>query len=151
MPMTRFCHLLISGILLMAVIACGSGPNTQTPALADMSKADTVEQPHQTSLRWIDSTLDFGKVTEGETIEARFRFQNTGNHPLVISNVSPSCGCTVAEKPAAPIAPGTAGSIKASFDSRGRPGPNLKTLNVYSNTTEGMHQLTFTVEVLGKK
>jgi hypothetical protein len=99
---------------------------------------------------WIDSTLDFGRVREGETVEASFRFRNTGDNPLVISNVSPSCGCTVAERPVEPIAPGAEGTVRASFDSRGRPGPNHKTLNVYSNTPEAMHRLVFTVEVLAK-
>jgi hypothetical protein len=139
--------------MALLTASCGGGDRTATKAgeVQAGTIADTVAAPANTSVEWLDSTLDFGRVREGETVEARFRFRNTGTHPLVISNVSPSCGCTVAEKPVEPIAPGTEGVIRASFDSRGRPGPNHKTLNVYSNTPEGMHQLVFTVEVLGKK
>lgn len=137
--------------LIASSCAGGNGSKAASDtSIAGASTADAAVLPANTSIRWIDSTLDFGRVTEGETVEAGFRFRNTGNHPLVISNVSPSCGCTVAEKPVEPIAPGAEGIIRASFDSRGRLGPNHKTLNVYSNTQEGMHRLVFTVEVLGK-
>lgn len=141
-----------AAIILAA--SCAGGNDTKTSPVASSAeigaKADTAAIPVNTSIQWIDSTLDFGRVSEGETVEAAFRFRNTGNHPLVISNVSPSCGCTVAERPVEPVAPGAEGVVRASFDSRGRPGPNHKTLNVYSNTPEGMHRLVFTVEVLGK-
>ena len=140
----------LAGALLTALASCGGSGTQATATTPAIASADTVPPTRNTAIQWIDSTLDFGRIREGETVEARFRFRNTGDHPLVISNVSPSCGCTVAEKPAEPVAPGAEGSIRASFDSRGRLGPNRKTLNVYSNTPEGMHQLAFTVEVLGK-
>jgi len=144
----------IAGASILLAASCAGGNDTNTPrdtASALGAKADTAVIPANTSIQWIDSTLDFGRVREGETVEAGFRFRNTGDHPLVISNVSPSCGCTVAERPVEPIAPGAEGVVRASFDSRGRLGPNHKTLNVYSNTPEGMHRLVFTVEVLGKE
>jgi hypothetical protein len=147
---TRPLTLALAAVLLTALASCGeteTPPTDSTPATAT---ADTVPPTPTSAIQWIDSTLDFGRIREGETVEARFRFRNTGQYPLVISNVSPSCGCTVAEKPVEPVAPGAEGSIRASFDSKGRLGPNRKTLNVYSNTPEGMHRLAFTVEVLGK-
>lgn len=100
-----------------------------------------------TSIQWIDSALNKGTITEGEKIEIVYRFKNTGEKPLIIKDVRPSCGCTVAEKPLEPIAPGSEGSIKAVFDSHNKPGPNHKTITVLANTQQETYGLTFEVLV----
>src|SRR5680860_207837 len=38
--------------------------------------------------------FEFGTIKEGEKVEHQFNFTNTGESPLVISNVQASCGCT---------------------------------------------------------
>lgn len=108
-----------------------------------------VEAPKAiTTIQWVDSVKMIGKVSEGEKVEIAYRFINTGNNPLIIENVVPTCGCTVAEKPLEPIAPGKEGLIKASFDSQGRTGVNHKSITVYANTKEMIHPLVFEVEVI---
>ncbi len=102
-----------------------------------------------TQIQWIDSThQNLGKVKEGSVLEVSWRFKNTGTKPLIISNVNASCGCTVAEKPEAPVAAGEEGVIKAKFDSKDRQGMQRKDVYVLANTT-GMnnHQLSFAVDV----
>lgn len=102
-----------------------------------------------TQIQWIDSThQNLGKVKEGSVLEVSWRFKNTGTKPLIISNVNASCGCTVAEKPEAPVAAGAEGVIKAKFDSKDRQGMQRKDVYVLANTT-GMnnHQLSFAVDV----
>lgn len=101
-----------------------------------------------TTIQWVDSVKMIGKVSEGEKVEIAYRFINTGSNPLIIENVVPTCGCTVAEKPLEPIAPGKEGVIKASFDSQGRTGVNHKSITVYANTKEMIHPLVFEVEVI---
>lgn len=102
-----------------------------------------------TSLQWLDSIFtDLGKVEEGKVVEVAYRFKNSGDKPLVIVSVTASCGCTVPEKPEAPIAPGEEGVIKAKFDSKGRKGPNEKHIYVDANTKpKSGHELSFRVEV----
>ncbi|MES1159834.1 MAG: DUF1573 domain-containing protein, partial [Bacteroidota bacterium] len=101
-----------------------------------------------TTIQWLDSSKDFGKIEEGQKLEVAFRFKNTGDKPLVIEKVQPSCGCTVAEQSTEPIAPGGEGQIKASFNSQGRTGINHKTLYVYANTKgTRSHSLQFVVQV----
>lgn len=102
-----------------------------------------------TQIQWIDSIhQNLGKVKEGSVLEVSWRFKNTGTKPLIISNVNASCGCTVAEKPEAPVAAGEEGVIKAKFDSKDRQGMQRKDVYVLANTT-GMnnHQLSFAVDV----
>jgi hypothetical protein len=105
-----------------------------------------------TSIQWIDSVKDYGKITEGQVLEVAFRFKNVGDKPLVIENVRPSCGCTAANPPDKPIPPGEEGVINASFNSQGRVGPNSKDIFITANTKDRKdHKVHFTVEVLGKR
>jgi len=77
---------------------------------------------------------------------------NSGTRPLIIERVQPSCGCTVAEQPEAPILPGKEGEIKASFNSEGRVGINHKKLYVYANTRGSQsNEVNFSVVVNKRK
>jgi hypothetical protein len=86
-----------------------------------------------TSVIVLDSTYDFGKITDGEKVVYNYRFRNTGNKPLVISSAVASCGCTVPEKPEEPIKPGETGILKVVFNSEGKVGPAHKEIRVVSN------------------
>ena len=112
-----------------------------------------VEKPlpeEATTVQIIDSTYDFGQVTEGEIVEYNFRFKNTGTKPLVVTNVAASCGCTVPEKPEQPIKPGETGFIKAKFNTDHRPGEATKTITVTSNAIPAFPELVLKGKVLPK-
>jgi Protein of unknown function (DUF1573) len=111
----------------------------------------TADASSYTTIQWIDSVRDMGQINEGQKLEIAFRFKNTGKKPLVIGNVAPSCGCTVADVPKEPIAPGKEGVIKGIFDSSAKPGVNTKTMTVTTNTAGTQHHvLSFTVNVQKK-
>jgi len=142
--------ILLVTVIIMA--GCNQAPDRKPvpPSNADAAMKDTA---NYTTIQWLDSTSkNFGKISEGQKLEVSYAFKNTGNKPLVISRVQPSCGCTVAEQPSEPIAPGAQGVVKASFNSEGRTGINHKTLYVYANTKGSQQQdLQFVVEVEKKK
>ena len=152
--MKRFFSILsVSAVL---ATGCNSAANEEAPAIIAPSnsaeaKVEPVAASPVTTIQWVDSVKHIGKVSEGEKVQIEYKFINTGSNPLVISNVIASCGCTVAEKPEAPIAPGKEGFIKASFDSKGRVGSNHKTLTVIANTAQANYALVFDVEVIAKK
>ncbi|GGG52656.1 hypothetical protein GCM10011414_22770 [Croceivirga lutea] len=77
-------------------------------------------------------TIDYGEIEKGSNGVRVFEFTNTGEAPLVISNVKSSCGCTIPKKPEAPIAPGETGEIEVKYDTK-RVGPIRKTVTVTSN------------------
>lgn len=106
-----------------------------------------------TNITWLDSTdRHYGAIPEGQKLEVSYRFKNSGNKPLIIARVQPSCGCTVAEQPEEPILPGKEGIIKASFNSEGRLGINNKILYVIANTRGVQNNdLRFSVLVQKKK
>ena len=107
------------------------------------------DSANYTSIQWIDSIQqNLGKINEGQTPEISWRFKNVGDKPLVIMNAQGTCGCTVAEKPEQPVAPGEEGVIKAKFSSEGRTGFQEKQVIVTTNTKGNTaHYLNFKVEV----
>ena len=91
----------------------------------------------QPTIKFTDETHDFGEVTEGKLASYEFQITNSGNQPLIISNVQPSCGCTTPFWTKEPIMPGKTGIIKATYNSAGRPGIFNKSLTVVSNSSTG--------------
>lgn len=80
--------------------------------------------------------FDFGSVDEGVQAVHEFEFENTGNAPIVLSDVRASCGCTTPSWTKEPVAPGAKGTIKASYNSEGRPGTFVKSITITSNASE---------------
>jgi len=109
--------------------------------------AEVVDESKLTSIQWIDSSKSMGTVTEGGTLKINYRFRNSGSKPLVIEKVQPSCGCTVADYPKQPIAPGQEGEISAEFDTKGKEGMQKKNITVYANTRVNIYTLYFDVTV----
>lgn len=97
------------------------------------------------------TTFSFGKIREGEVVEHIFEFTNSGKVALLISDANTSCGCTVAEVPREPIAPGEKGRIVARFDSKARVGIQRKFIDVKANTYPSSMQLILEGEVIAKK
>ena len=60
--------------------------------------------------------IDYGTIEKGSDGVRVFEFTNTGNAPLIISNVKSTCGCTVPKKPEGPIMPGETGEIQVKYD-----------------------------------
>jgi hypothetical protein len=88
---------------------------------------------------------DFGSVNEAVgAVVHDFTFTNTGASPLIIKNVTTTCGCTTPEWPKQPIAPGAKGLIKVSYDVKGRPGAIDKTITVSNNGKPDKVQLRIT-------
>ena len=145
-------HLILLSTFIALLTACENADKQTTDAAVPVATEQTVtDLPEVTTVQWLDSVQNFGKVTDGEKVVITFHFKNTGNKPLIISNVQASCGCTVPSKPEEPIAPGAEGKITAEFNSEGRVGKAAKNITVSANTKEGMTSLLFEGEVLPKK
>ncbi|GHA57296.1 DUF1573 domain-containing protein [Pontibacter akesuensis] len=87
----------------------------------------------QGELQFEKEVHDFGTIAEGTQVSYVFRVKNIGNEPVIISGVQPSCGCTTPTWTKEPILPGKIGTIKAEYNSAGRPGAFNKSINVVSN------------------
>lgn len=89
---------------------------------------------------------EFGVVLWKHPATAMFTIKNEGNKPLVISNVTTSCGCTDAEWTKTPIAPGNSGKITSTFDAKTL-GRFQKSIGVYCNASARPIYLTLRGEV----
>ncbi|GGP04514.1 hypothetical protein GCM10010992_17270 [Cloacibacterium rupense] len=78
------------------------------------------------------TTLDYGTVKANSDGNRVFTFTNTGDKPLIISNVQPGCGCTASDWTKEPILPGKKGEIKVHYNTA-TVAPFKKTIDVFSN------------------
>lgn len=100
--------------------------------------------------KWEKTTHDFGKIKVNTPVEHKFTFTNTGNTPLVISSVKPSCGCTVTEYTKEPVMPGKQGFVKATYDTK-RMGVFNKSIRVTANIEGGTEMLMIKGEVTAEE
>ncbi len=78
------------------------------------------------------TTIDYGTIPVNADGNRVFTFKNTGDKPLILSNVQPGCGCTASEWTKDPILPGKTGQIKVHYNTANAM-PFKKTIDVFSN------------------
>lgn len=78
------------------------------------------------------TTIDYGTVKANSDGNKVFTFTNTGDKPLIVSNVVPGCGCTASDWTKEPILPGKSGQIKVHYNT-GIVAAFKKNIEVFSN------------------
>ncbi len=86
-------------------------------------------------------THDFGKIPLNKPVSYEYKFTNSGDEPIIISDVQPTCGCSVAEFTKTPVKPSEGGTIKVTFNAAAK-GPFTKSFIVKSNTKTPVKTLT---------
>lgn len=99
-------------------------------------------------LTFKEKSIDFGDIVQGAKVSHTFEFTNTGDAPLVISNVAATCGCTVPSWPKEPVAPGSTAKIEVSFNSAGKMGKQNSVVRIYSNASEPIEKVSLISNVL---
>lgn len=108
-------------------------------------------QSKSPSIAFKDDVYDFGTIKEeAGKVTHRFEFVNTGGGPLVIQNVTATCGCTAPDWTRQPIPSGGSGFVAATYNPAGRPNAFTKYLFVDSNAEQGRVRLTIKGEVTPK-
>ncbi|MCK9499759.1 MAG: DUF1573 domain-containing protein [Bacteroidales bacterium] len=105
-------------------------------------------QSQQPMISWEKTVHDFGNFKEeagNQTYD--FIFTNTGSMPLYITNVRASCGCTATDYTKEPVAPGTTGFVRVTYNPKNRPGKFNKSVTVSSNTENATTLLRITGDV----
>ena len=100
-------------------------------------------------MTWKTTTIDLGKIEQGKPVTVEFEFTNPSMVPLIISSARPSCGCTVADYPKEPIAPGKSGKIVVTYNAASG-GAFTKSTTISSNAAEGNFSLIIKGEVIAK-
>ena len=120
--------LLVAGFTFVSCNNKGTSSDSYDSTLT--ASVDVADAP---ILHFEQNSYDFGKINEGDKVTREFKFTNQGKTPLIISNATATCGCTIPEYPKYPVGPGKSGVIKVVFNSAGKVGVQRKIVTITSN------------------
>lgn len=134
-------------IMISLFTSCKSGDSEDKAV-----KTGYTDTANFTNILWADSLMNIGTVEPDTKTEIQFKFKNTGSKPLVIVSAKPGCGCTVADYPKEPVAPGGSGVITAEYKAGSTAGEFRKNIYITTNTpgSEG-HYLYFFGTIKNRK
>ena len=90
-----------------------------------------------------------GQVEWKHPIDVKFTVTNSGDQPLVLTDVQPDCDCTVARWTETPIAPNATGEVNVTFDAT-LLGTFDKGVAVYTNAEPHVSYLRFSGQVMAQ-
>ncbi|GAA4274449.1 DUF1573 domain-containing protein [Aquimarina gracilis] len=130
--------LILAGIFAMTFVSCKDDATKKVKEenveIAAERDAKNTDFPVMT---FAETEHDFGTINEGDVVEHKFTFTNTGKAPLVIVNAKGSCGCTVPQWTKDPVPPGGSGEMLVKFNSSGKPNQQTKQVTITTNTEAG--------------
>ncbi len=100
------------------------------------------------SIKFEETSYDFGAIEEGTIVSQIFSFTNTGDVPLILTNAKGSCGCTVPQWPREPVMPGETASLTVEFNSKRKKGKRSQRVTLTTNTEPAQTFLYLTGEVI---
>ncbi len=115
-----------------SVVSINSGAATKTPVI-----------------KWESTSHNFGKITKGKPVSYTFTLTNSGDEPLIIQSVKPTCGCTTDDYSKEAIAPGKSGFVKLTYNAA-NPGAFNKSATVITNADPNTVSLLFSGEVIAE-
>lgn len=90
---------------------------------------------------------DFGTIENGTPVETVFKYTNTGESMLVVSNIKSTCGCTVPSNWTKEVAPGETGEFTVKFNGKGNGNKVSKSITMTTNTEKGSEVVKITAFV----
>jgi hypothetical protein len=133
-----------SGLLLALVMLAVSSAFTQD----NLDKSGDADA--KPVMAFDSTTYNYGKIPYKGDGSCIFEFKNSGQEPLLLTNVRASCGCTTPSWPKKPIKPGDSGNIKVRYNTRIR-GNFSKSIYVYSNAKNSPVSLQIKGQVVVQK
>ena len=115
-------HIALTFLLAIGFVSLG---------FAQSDKEDEV----QTSLKFEQTTVDYGTIEQGSDPYRSFVFENISDAPVAIKSAKGSCGCTVPDYPKEPIMPGQKSEVKVRYDTQ-RIGSFGKTVTLMTTNDE---------------
>ena len=92
-----------------------------------------MQTDNKPEFKFAEETHDFGKIPQGKPVSWEFKFTNTGEEPLIISNVESTCGCTVPKYTTTPVLKGQSGTITVTFNAASVQPSFSKAVTIKSN------------------
>jgi len=137
-------------IVLLAVLTIFGVTTSNAQAKKAAAKKEAVTSKTETpktegaGMVFENETIDYGTLPHNADGKREFVFVNNGTKPLIITNATGSCGCTVPSFPKEPIAPGAKAVIGVKY-ATDRVGAFTKTVTITSNA-EGAASKVLTIK-----
>jgi len=94
-------------------------------------------------------THDFGIIKRGPAAGHTFKFKNVGTEPIIVMNVTPSCGCTNVDWSKNPVLPGQEGFIHLDLKTEEQHGIFHKEVYIQSNAKTPHGEKRYTLYIKG--
>ena len=142
---------VILGLVALSLLAFTSCKEDATKKIDEKNVVVAAERDANSSkfpvITFDKMEHDFGEIEAKTPVETEFNYTNTGDAPLVITDIKSSCGCTVPQDwSREPLAPGTSGKFSVKFNGSGA-NKVTKTITVTANTEKGSEVVKITAFV----
>ena len=104
-------------------------------------------QDNKPEFKFNEEKHDFGKIAKGKPVTTIFEYTNVGVEPLILTEVRPTCGCTIADYTKTPVLKGAKGTISITYNAAVA-SPFSKTIVVTSNAKTPVKNLIILGEVI---
>ena len=127
------------------LFACGDDPFSKVKSgNVEMASVRDNSSSKFPAMSFDKTTHDFGVIQNGTPVETVFSYTNTGQAPLVITDIKSTCGCTVPKDwSREPLNPGESSQFTVKFDGKGLNNTS-KTVTVTANTQTGRETVKIT-------
>ena len=134
--------LLFTSLALVSFTSCKENAsekiNQENVTKAAERDAQTIVYP---SVTFDKVAHDFGEIQNGTPVETMFTYTNSGQSPLVVTDIKSTCGCTVPQGwSREPLAPGASSQFTVKFNGKGA-NKVSKTITLTTNTESGREQV----------
>lgn len=134
--------LLFTSLALVSFTSCKENAsekiNQENVTKAAERDAQTIVYP---SVTFDKVAHDFGEIQNGTPVETVFTYANSGQSPLVVTDIKSTCGCTVPQGwSREPLAPGASSQFTVKFNGKGA-NKVSKTITLTTNTESGREQV----------
>ncbi len=109
-------------VLILSLILFSYCTNSKSKSVEKQEGAEIVHNDTIGTLYFAKTVHNFGTISEEKKVSFRFEFENLGDEPVLIQDVSTTCGCTASEWSKAPIGKGKKGFITVIFNPKNRAG-----------------------------
>lgn len=130
----KYTRLLFFAFSLLSLLSCNGDGENKFLDLTTMEIEDPVRH--------------YYPILQGLEQNIVIKITNTGDNPLKLFKVLPSCGCTIAEFTTHAIAPGNEGFIELKYNSTKNIGKVGVYTTIIANTKQRSHTTYFDINVV---
>ena len=130
---------------LLFLLSCGDDPFSKVKS-ENVERATTrdVSTSKFPVMTFDKKVHDFGTIKDGTPVQTVFNYTNTGESPLLITDIKSTCGCTVPRDwSREPLSPGESSQFTVKFNGKGA-NKTSKTVTITANTESGKETVRIT-------